>query len=99
MSCLTSAQRAAILALITAKQAQLDAANATLLSLLGQEVEEYRFNSNEGSQWASRRKLEALRATIDWLQSEIDNLTRRLNSTGLISFNLRRKYSGTGRRY
>lgn len=92
MSCLSSAEIAAIRAQIVIKQAQLDAANATYLSLLGQEVEEYRFDSNEGSQRTMRRKLEAFEKQISWLQSQIDNLNRKLNSTGLVSVNLRRKF-------
>jgi chromosome segregation ATPase len=92
VSCLSSAQRAIILAQIAEKEAQLELANSTYSSLLEKEVNEYRFDSNEGSQKAIRIKLKEIQEQIEWLEASLDNLYRRLNSTGLLNFNLRRKF-------
>jgi len=89
---LSAAEIARITALIEQKEAQLTVVNTTYTRALAQDTEEYRFNSGEGSQWATKRKLSELKDQIDSLQSEIDQLYRRLNSGGgLVSIVLRRQ--------
>jgi hypothetical protein len=77
---------------IAAKTAQLAIANATYLKLLAQDTEEYRFNSGEGAQWATKRKIKEVSDQIALLESQIDDLNSQLNSGGgLVSFVLRRQ--------
>ena len=54
-------------------------------------IEEYRFDSNEGSQRARRRKAEEIQKTITIWEAEIDWLSRKLECTSLGKLNLRRK--------
>jgi uncharacterized small protein (DUF1192 family) len=91
MSYLSPEDRARILAEIATKESQLDLANATYSKLLQKDIEEYRFDSNEGSQRARRIKLSELRAAIASLESEIERLYRRLKQGGLVSVTLRRQ--------
>jgi hypothetical protein len=94
MACLTSAERALILAEIVAKQEQLDEANTALLKLIKQTDESYKFDSNEGAQQAKRRKLKEYKELIEWLEGDIARLYRKLNCRNVINMNLRRKYRG-----
>lgn len=91
MSYLSTTERARIRALIDTKTAQLVIANATYTKLLAQDIEEYRFDSNEGSQRARRVKINDLKTQIDSLEAEIERLTRRLKSGGLVNVVLRRQ--------
>jgi len=98
MAALSTAERSAITAQITTKLEQLDNANDTMRRLLKQEVEDYRFDTSEGSQRAKRVKVTELQQVIEALESQIDNLYRKLHSGGLRTLNLRRKgrYTGYG---
>ena len=86
----STAERAEIQAMITAKLAQLAIANETYTKLLAKDIAEYRFDSNEGSQRARRVELKAFKDQIDSLEAAIDRLRRRLNAGGLVNFALRR---------
>jgi predicted nucleic acid-binding Zn-ribbon protein len=90
MALLTAAQRAAIQARIDTATAQLAIANATYTTLLGQDTEEYKFNSGEGAQWAVKRKLSEVEKQITRLEARIDALNRQLSDTGLVNITLRR---------
>lgn len=98
MSCYSSTRRAYILALIEQKETQLDKANATYSALLEKDHESYKFDSGEGSQQVKRVKLSDLKEQIDSLESQIDRLYRRLECSGLVNFNLRRKHGVLNRR-
>ena len=90
MPCLTTAQRARILAQIAQKQIQLVIVNTTYTEALADASENYKFDSNEGAQSMKNRKLSDLKDQIDSLQGEIDQLYRRLTGRGLVSMRLRR---------
>jgi polyhydroxyalkanoate synthesis regulator phasin len=91
MSYQSESERARIQALIDTKTAQLAIANETYTKILANEIEEYRFDSNEGSQRARRYKMSELKTQIDSLEAEIERLQRRLKSGGLVSVTLRRQ--------
>lgn len=98
MGCLTSAQRTKIQAEITKKEAQLDLLNDSYLSAIqNSEVEEYSFSSGEGQQRTKRRRLKELRDEIEWLESAISLLYRKLYGKSLVNLNLRRKNYGRHR--
>lgn len=96
MPCLNTSKRAAILARITKLKTQLVIANDTLDSGLSTDIREYRFDSGEGSQRVEYKTFKEMTAIVDWLESRIDYLTRKLNGTGLLNMNLRRKQYSHG---
>jgi virulence-associated protein VapD len=87
-------RRAYLEARLARKIAQLEKAYTAYDELIENNVEQYRFNSNEGSQWAERRKLEQLTKIISTLESEIESLQNRLCGLGIVNINLRRKRYG-----
>jgi len=87
---LTTATRDAIRAEIVAKEAQLALANAALSAALT-EIASYRLDTGEGSQQTKYRGLEELQMAVDALESNIRSLYRRLNGTGIMNLNVRRK--------
>lgn len=91
MAYTSAAEITRIQALITTKQDQLAIANATYTKLLGKDIEEYRFDSNEGSQRARRVKLNEFKDQIDSLEAEIERLARRLKAGGIVNIVLRRQ--------
>lgn len=91
MSYKSAEEIARIQALIDTKVAQLAIANTTYNKLLAQPVEEYRFDSNEGSQRARRMKINDMKTQIDSLEAEIERLERRLKVGGLVSIVTRRQ--------
>jgi hypothetical protein len=93
MSICTS-RKAQLQARLVKKQAQLDAANDAYDALIANNVEDYKFDSNEGSQRAKRRRLEELTKLISTLESEIEALQNRLCGIGVITMNVRRKRLG-----
>lgn len=97
MSCLSTSTKADIQAKIVRMKEQLEIANDTLDSAVGNEILEYRFDSGEGSQRTQYKTPKQLTGIIDWLESRINYLTRKLNGTGLANFNMRRKQSFYGR--
>lgn len=91
MAYLTQAEIDEISAQITSKREQLENANNTLRKLLDNEIEDYRFDTTEGTQRAKRVKITDLQQVIDALESQISSLHRKLTSGGLRTVNLRRK--------
>jgi len=91
MSYLSAAEIARIEALIATKVAQLALANETYNKLLANDIEEYRFDSNEGSQRAKRLDITKMKAQIDSLEAEIERLNRRLKAGGIVNIVMRRQ--------
>ena len=90
MSYLNSSDRTRILSQIATKEAQLTAANTALTEALGTDVQSYSFDSGEGKQSTTRRKLKELQDAVRGLEAELDRLYRRINGSGLVTMNLRR---------
>jgi len=91
MSYLSAAEIARIEALIATKETQLALANATYEKLLANDIEEYRFDSNEGSQRARRMKINDMKDQIDSLEAAIEQLSRRLKVGGIVHIVPRRQ--------
>lgn len=90
MSCLSSARRAQIAARLTIKNSQLIAAYALLDKLLADSTQMYRFDSGEGSQQATSKKLTDVEKIISTLESEINRLETKLSGKGIVNMNMRR---------
>lgn len=101
MSCLTSAQVAAIRAEIVTLDAQIAAIEpAYILSLTHSEVEFYEFDSGDARQRAKRRSPKELRVEMEELKASRNRLQRKLAGTSNVSMNLRRRArSGYGGGY
>jgi predicted RNase H-like nuclease (RuvC/YqgF family) len=70
---------------------QLTAANETLEGLLNKEIFSYTLDTTEGEQITRRQKVTDLKKVIELLESEIDQLMRKLAGCGgLVNLNLRR---------
>ena len=95
MSCLNPNKRERLQARIDQKETQLAIANTTYQKLLAEDIEEYRFDSNEGAQRARQVKLSEMRNAIEALEAEIDLLYRRLDCGGVTTMSLRRKQYGS----
>jgi molecular chaperone GrpE (heat shock protein) len=80
-----------LLTRLAKREASLVIAEASYDELLASNVEMYRFDSTEGEQTTKRRKLQDIKDQADSLQAEIDNIRRRLNGTGIVNMNLRRR--------
>lgn len=80
-----------MLARLAKREASLVIAEASYDELLASNVEMYRFDSTEGEQTTKRRKIQEMRDQIQSLESEIDNIRRRLNGTGIVNMNMRRR--------
>jgi hypothetical protein len=79
-------------------QAQLVKVQAALTSLYDQIIEQsassvqsYQFDSGDGSQRTTRRKLSEIQDQIERLEATEDWLTRELGGLGLVVTQLRRK--------
>jgi len=92
MSYLPPAIRSQIIAKINAKEAQLAIAQAAFEKALdSSDVESYQFDSKEGKQATTLRSPSVLSKLINDLEAQLERLYRRLNGTGLVSLNLRRR--------
>jgi len=91
MACITPSTRIRIEARIAAKETALAALDIAFIAA-STEIEEYRFDSGEGSQRAKYRNLNEIKTNIDGLESEIEALYRRLAGKGVVNITLRRKH-------
>lgn len=98
MGCLSSTRVAEIKAEIVIIDAQIDAANTALLdSITNSKIQEYRFDSGDGSQRTMYRSPKEINSLINELQSSRNRLQRKINGTSNVNMNLRRKRGGYGR--
>lgn len=91
MSCLSSSKRERIIAQIERIDTLLTASYTAFEAAAGTEVKKYRFDSAEASQMAEVRDLDEMLDNIDRLEKRKDSLIRRLNGTGIVNMNMRRK--------
>ena len=98
MTCLSSAQRTAITAKIEKLNTLIDAAEVALLaSITNSEIEEFRFDSGDGSQQSIRRDPNQIEKLIQNLTSRRDRLIRELAGTLNVVMKFRRNRSGCAR--
>lgn len=90
MSCLSPARIAQIKANLAVKELQLTAANELFSELLNNPYQMSRFDSGEGSQQSSQKKLTDVQKTISTLESEINRLDAKLARKGIVNMNMRR---------
>lgn len=92
MACPSSSLRARYLARLQSIETKLEYLDEAYdAAVQNSEVEEYRFNSGEGSQQTKRRKPEEIRKEIEALEASYDRYYRKLTGGGLTNLNLRRK--------
>lgn len=93
MACMSSTQRARLTADLERIEAQLVIAYASFNNALAaMDVEEYRFNSGEGSQMAKQADIKKLNSVIESLESRRDRIIRKLEGRGIVNLNMRRKH-------
>ena len=97
MVCISTTELARINARITTYETLLTAADAAVLAAQT-DVESYRFDSGEATQQTKRRKLKDLLNNVESIEAILRRLNQRLNGTGVINLNLRRKQRGGIRR-
>ena len=99
MSRLNPVYRAKIIERIETKEAQLDTLNETYQEALETgKLEEFRFDSGEGSQRVMYRSIKELTDVIANLEAQINLLYRELNGGSMVVMNLRRKHCSRNRR-
>lgn len=96
MACLPTYLRTKYLADLAIIQDQISKLQTVLSSAIQNgEVEEYVFNSGEGSQKTVRRSLKELNNLLIDLKAQEDRIYRKLYGRSVINVNLRRKrYNG-----
>jgi hypothetical protein len=70
--------------MITAYEAQLDALYASMLTGSTKDIEEYSFNSGDGSQRAIHRDLSDIQKAIDIIERKIEHWYSRLRGRGIV---------------
>lgn len=90
MSSLSSARIAQIKQRLAVKELQLTAAYALLDELLANPYQMSRFDSGEGSQQSSQKKLTDAQKAISTLESEINRLQAKLARKGIVNMTMRR---------
>jgi len=92
MGCFSTSKRARIVARINTTTTQIEELETVYLEAIkNAEVEEYKFNSGEGSQQTKRRSPKQIREEIEALESSLDRLYAQLSGAGLVNMNLRRR--------
>ena len=86
-----SAKKARLIARKTTLETQITTLETTQSSLLASEVEEYRYDSGEGSQKVTRRKLKEISDQLDKLYATLESVCRQLANIGIVNIRLRRR--------
>ena len=93
MATLSSPIRARLTATLAVKEQQLTLVQAAYTKALESgDTESYKFDSREGKQETVLRSPSVLSKEIRILEAEINRLYNRLDGTGLVNMNLRRRY-------
>lgn len=102
MTVLSVEKRAELETRKTEYEARLDDAyDALEIAVSGQsgKTKSYKFDSGEGMQSATLRSFEEIRSLIEFLESRLDHIDRRLRGALNVNLNVRRKAgSAFGRR-
>jgi hypothetical protein len=85
-----SSRTTALLARRAKLVASLAIAETSYDTLLAQPIESFTFNSGDGSQAATRRKLDDLKKQVDLLNSQIEAIDARLNGGGIVGLSVTR---------
>jgi ElaB/YqjD/DUF883 family membrane-anchored ribosome-binding protein len=92
MSCLSSTRKAEIEARITKLQARLTLAENALDDVLNSEgIKSGKFDSGEAMSWWSQQSPEELQKIISNIEANLDYYRNKLNGTGIVRLNLRRR--------
>ncbi len=91
MRCYTTDMQAADEAFLVNLNAQLAASQATFLSMMASNVEQYRLDAGEGQQMVKDKDVTAVAKLIDQLKRMIDSYERKLNGCGIVNMALRRR--------
>lgn len=91
MLTLSTARRARINARITALTSQITAAETAMETAVAKDIEEYTFNSGDGSQRAVNRDLDKMQKNIDNLYRTREHLYNKLRGRGIIRMSIRRR--------
>lgn len=91
MLTLSSARRARILARVTALTAQITALETALETAVAKDVEEYSFNSGDGSQRAVHRDLADMEHRLDILYRRREAAYNLLRGRGIVRMTARRR--------
>lgn len=94
MTCITSAKRSELIAQRETKQKQLDAANDALEKILDPDrghIQKYTLDTGEGRQSTTLSDPLKIQELIESLEQQIARIDKRLNGTGLVALNFRRR--------
>jgi len=91
MLTLSSTRRARIQARITALTAQITALETAIETAVAKDIEEYSFNSGDGSQRAVNRKLEDMQKSVDILYRQREYQYNLLRGRGIMQMVARRR--------
>ena len=95
MGCLTSTKRAILQARIDKLDEQIDALETALDgAIVTMGVEDFRFDSGDGSQRQTNRNPKEINDLLDDLNARRDRYQRILDGTGVVSIGLRRQSGG-----
>lgn len=101
MGCISSTRRQRLTEALERILAQLEKLYTTYDQAISGDQESYTFDSGEGRQTTKRRKPAEIKDQIDLLESQADRIYKKLNGTGVVNFNMRRKQffqnNGSGR--
>lgn len=91
MLTLSSTRKARIQARITALTAQITALETAITTAVAKDIEEYSFNSGDGSQRAVNRKLDDMQNTLDRLYRIREAQYNLLRGRGIVRMKIRRR--------
>lgn len=90
MGCLTSSQITRLKTDLVTKEAQLVIVNDTITAALGDQTASSAFDSTEGMQRITNRKLKDLHDSVSTLENEITRIENKLACKGVSYLNMRR---------